>query len=526
MLGVLVWEYAAMVPGGIAVGQRRVVGSLFSAGLLAVTGLGALCPVAGAAAPCPTGAGTGSASYATPGEYSSSPPTGVQAVCVVAVGAFGGNYQHLSGDVPFFGGSGATVSSWLSVPSQFYVEVGSAGGSATSTTAGPAGVPYGGGGQLGSAGGGGESALRTMPLSAGGSAGSRMLVAGGGGGAGGEGTEGGDGGGVVGGNGGNAYLATAVNGYASYAASGSNGANSPVHGVGGGHGGGGAGFQPFGPGGLGGLSNGGAAATDGNDGGNGGDPSSGVGGPGAPAVFGTGGYFGSGGGGGGGYAGGGGGGGGAVGAFNGLFSVGAGAGGGGGSSFVDQTLLVGGDFPTFATTFDTGVSVSWIQPRTISYTPHTTLSFSAQTDGVPSAPLQVIVTNTAGPAETVGSATVGGEPLHLSGLAIVGADGGDYQITAPSCASIPAQGSCTIEVTFTPTATGDRPATLQFSSDDRTQAAPDSVALDGNGIARTSSTTVRCPPGTTTVGATLTCTLTVSDTDIAPASTPTGSVAL
>jgi hypothetical protein len=145
---------------------------------------------------------------------------------------------------------------------------------------------------------------------------------------------------------------------------------------------------------------------------------------------------------------------------------------------------------------------------------------------VPSAPLQVTVTNTAGPAETVGSTTVGGEPLHLSGLAIVGADGGDYQITAPSCASIPAQGSCTIEVTFTPTATGNRPATLQFSSNDRTQAAPVSVALDGNGIARTSSTTVRCPPGTTTVGATLTCTLTVSDTDIAPASTPTGSVAL
>lgn len=99
----------------------------------------------------------------------------------------------------------------------------------------------------------------------------------------------------------------------------------------------------------------------------------------------------------------------------------------------------------------------------------TSLTFAPQTVGTTSAALPVTLTNS-------GSAT-----LNITSIAVTGANLTDFAQTNTCGTSVAAGASCTISVTFTPTATGTRSASVTITDD-----APDSpqnVPLSGTGTA-------------------------------------------
>src|SRR5439155_20005055 len=73
-----------------------------------------------------------------------------------------------------------------------------------------------------------------------------------------------------------------------------------------------------------------------------------------------------------------------------------------------------------------------------------------------------------------------GSNLTISGVTVTGANAGDYAVAANTCAgkTLPAGGTCTVDVTLTPGATGTRRAALTFA--DNPLAATHVVALTGN----------------------------------------------
>jgi parallel beta-helix repeat protein len=100
------------------------------------------------------------------------------------------------------------------------------------------------------------------------------------------------------------------------------------------------------------------------------------------------------------------------------------------------------------------------------------ISFGSVRVGRHSTPLTEIVTN------------VGNAPLHISAITVQGANASDYAIVSNSClgAAVPAGGTCTVRVVFSPRATGTRSAAIVFASDD--PAGPYSVLVSGRGTRR------------------------------------------
>jgi len=96
------------------------------------------------------------------------------------------------------------------------------------------------------------------------------------------------------------------------------------------------------------------------------------------------------------------------------------------------------------------------------------LTFSGQSLGTPSA------------AQTVTLSNTGTAALALSSLAISGANAGDFSQTNTCGASVPVSGSCTISVTFTPSALGVRTGTLTIT--DNASGSPQTVSLTGTGV--------------------------------------------
>jgi hypothetical protein len=90
--------------------------------------------------------------------------------------------------------------------------------------------------------------------------------------------------------------------------------------------------------------------------------------------------------------------------------------------------------------------------------------------------------NTTSGLQTVTLSNTGGAALTISGISITGANPGDFAQTN-NCGALPATlaagGSCTINLTFTPAATGVRNATLSVSDSDPTS--PQTVSLSGTG---------------------------------------------
>ena len=126
------------------------------------------------------------------------------------------------------------------------------------------------------------------------------------------------------------------------------------------------------------------------------------------------------------------------------------------------------------------------------------LTFAAQLVGTTSGPQTVTVTN----AQNVA--------LNISAVSISGANSGDFGVTS-ACptvpSSVPATSSCTLSVTFTPTASGTRTATLSITDD--ASNSPQTVTLTGSGsapvtITPTSITSFSAPVGTTSAFKTVT----------------------
>jgi hypothetical protein len=98
------------------------------------------------------------------------------------------------------------------------------------------------------------------------------------------------------------------------------------------------------------------------------------------------------------------------------------------------------------------------------------LNFGHQIVGTTSDPLTATVTN------------ISSEDLHIFGIALGGANFGDFAETTTCGSRLAAGGSCTIDVTFTPGARGDRHASLKIVDDGG--ASPQAVPLAGTGVRR------------------------------------------
>jgi len=110
-----------------------------------------------------------------------------------------------------------------------------------------------------------------------------------------------------------------------------------------------------------------------------------------------------------------------------------------------------------------------LAPPAFSVNP-TSLTFTNQQPGVPSAPQTVTVGNT------------GGSPMANIGFSITGAAASSYSIAATTCGALLANGSsCTVQIVFTPGATGAIAAALAVSST-TSGVAPASVPLNGSGM--------------------------------------------
>jgi hypothetical protein len=125
-----------------------------------------------------------------------------------------------------------------------------------------------------------------------------------------------------------------------------------------------------------------------------------------------------------------------------------------------------------------------------------TLAFPVTTLGVKSAAKNVTLTN------------VGTTTLTISGVSITGTNAVDFSQTNTCGTSLPAGASCTISVTFSPTAIGSRIGSVAIT--DMGGGSPQSIALSGTGtqvkLSTTAVTFPVTPIGTTSASKTVTLT--------------------
>lgn len=143
------------------------------------------------------------------------------------------------------------------------------------------------------------------------------------------------------------------------------------------------------------------------------------------------------------------------------------------------------------------LSANPVQPVSLS---SSSLFFPAQFEGTTSAAKTVTLTN----QQSV--------PLNISSVLIAGANSGDFAVTStcpPAPSSLPPTSNCTLSITFTPTGTGTRTATLSVV--DNALGSPQTISLSGSGNAPltfspTSITNFSAPVGTTSTYRTITIT--------------------
>jgi hypothetical protein len=109
---------------------------------------------------------------------------------------------------------------------------------------------------------------------------------------------------------------------------------------------------------------------------------------------------------------------------------------------------------------------------------------------------QLVGTNSG--AQAVSLTNSGNAPLTISSIAIGGTNSGDFTQTntCPSSnATVAANANCTISVTFTPTVTGSRTASITIT--DNAPGSPHSVTLTGTGtdFSLAAATGANCPAG-------------------------------
>jgi len=175
---------------------------------------------------------------------------------------------------------------------------------------------------------------------------------------------------------------------------------------------------------------------------------------------------------------------------------------------ITSLAITGANASDFAQTNTCGSSVAAASSCTIgvTFTPTATGSRAASlsiTDNASGSPQTVALSGTAAVpagvslsptslsfgsqpvATTSGTQTItlsngGGTPLSITSLAIAGADAGDFAEVADTCgSSLAAGGTCAIGVTFTPSASGQRTATLSIT--DNASGSPQAASFTGTG---------------------------------------------
>jgi len=102
------------------------------------------------------------------------------------------------------------------------------------------------------------------------------------------------------------------------------------------------------------------------------------------------------------------------------------------------------------------------------------LTFASQTVGATSAAQTVTLNNT------------GNAALTLSGIALTGTNAGDFALTSGCGSSVAAGTTCTLSVTFKPTASGTRSAAITLT--DNASGGSQSVSLSGTGASAATAT--------------------------------------
>jgi hypothetical protein len=136
----------------------------------------------------------------------------------------------------------------------------------------------------------------------------------------------------------------------------------------------------------------------------------------------------------------------------------------------------------------------------------TSLTFSSQTVGTASAAQSVTLTNN-GPGS-----------LAINGIIA----SGDFSETDNCISPLAAASSCTINITFTPTATGNRSGTLTLS--DSAFITPQIAALSGTGLQDATTVTLGSSLPVSTFGQSVTFTATITPVTPTSAPAPTGTV--
>ena len=113
------------------------------------------------------------------------------------------------------------------------------------------------------------------------------------------------------------------------------------------------------------------------------------------------------------------------------------------------------------------------------------LTGTAGAPGASAAPASLnfssVAMSTTSNAQSITLSNTGGAPLNLTSIAITGTNSGDFAQTNTCGTSVAAGGSCSINATFTPTATGARSAVVTIS--DNVTGSPQTVGLTGTGVA-------------------------------------------
>jgi len=127
----------------------------------------------------------------------------------------------------------------------------------------------------------------------------------------------------------------------------------------------------------------------------------------------------------------------------------------------------------------------------VTVVPSSPIMLPNTTQGATSAPLVLTVTNS-------GNAT-----LNVNTVSLTGANAGDFALVSNMCngAAVVANATCAVAITFTPSATGARQASLKIT--DNAPASPQSFMLSGTGISPTpTAPAVVISPTTAAVAAT------------------------
>jgi hypothetical protein len=105
----------------------------------------------------------------------------------------------------------------------------------------------------------------------------------------------------------------------------------------------------------------------------------------------------------------------------------------------------------------------------VTVVPNSPIMLPSTTQGATSAPLVVTITNS------------GNAPLNVSAVTVTGANASDFALASNTCtgAAVAANASCTLGITFTPSAVGARQGNLQIA--DNAPASPQSFNLIGTG---------------------------------------------